>query len=418
MKRKFTQFAKIYLSIAAILMASFSVKAQIGCPNEVVLGTENFGQGTTPSSDPYVTNLIYYPAGPLNSDGYYRVVDSTNQKPEWQVSGDHTGNLNGKMLVINGIAGTFYDRTVTLTQGYVPGQYSISLYAMNIDTLGVCSPTPLLPVLTITVEYLSQSNTWVPLMGSPYTAAPIPQTATPTWVNIGSTFTMPSAGSFIPKTIRVIFGNQTSGGCGNDFAIDDLQLAMCPEGGPAPVEFIDFTAQQKGNGISLNWSTAQEINNSYFNVQRSSDGNANWSTIAKVTGAGNSQVVKNYSSFDATPLSGMNYYRIEQVDFDGNFQFSKTVSVRSNLNNTSVSVLANPFYSTLSVNFSSPAPQLVSANLFDVTGKQVAAEKWSISAGNTRQDFSNVSGLQQGMYILSVRNSSGEILYNAKVVKQ
>lgn len=417
MNKNFTQFAKIYLSIAAILLASFSVNAQIGCPNQVVLGTENFGQGTTPSSDPYVTNLIYYPSGPLSSDGDYRVVDSTNQKPEWQVSGDHTGNLNGKMLVINGVAGTFYDRQVTLSQGYAPGQYSISLFAMNVDTLGVCGSNALLPVLTITVEYLSQSNEWIPLMGSPYTATAIPQTTKPTWVNIGSIFTMPVV-SFIPNTIRVMFGNQTSGGCGNDFAIDDLQLAMCPEGGPAPVEFMDFTAQQKGTGISLNWSTAQEINNSYFNVQRSADGNTGWTTIANVTGAGNSQTVKNYSAFDANPLSGMNYYRIQQVDFDGNYKFSKTVSVRSTLDNTSVSVLANPFFNTLTVNFSSSAPQLVSASLFDITGKQVAIEKWSVSAGNSRKDFSNVSGLQQGMYILSIRNSTGGILYNAKVVKQ
>ena len=418
MKKYFTQFAKIYLSLAVILLASFSAKAQIGCPNALVLGSENFGQGTTPSSDPYVVNLTYQATGPLQNDGNYRVVDSTNQKPEWQHSGDHTGNGNGKMLVMNGKAGTFYDRTVTLTQGFVPGNYTISLYLMNIDPKGLCGTDALLPVLTITVEYLSQSNTWVPLMGSPYASSAIPQTTTPTWVNLGSTFTIPAAGSFIPKTIRVMFGDQTSGGCGNDFAIDDLQLALCPEGGPAPVEFIDFTGQQKGSGISLNWSTAQEINNSYFNVQRSADGNTDWNTIANVTGAGNSQTVKNYSAFDASPISGMNYYRIQQVDLDGNFKFSKTISVRSTLDNTSVSVLANPFYNTLSVNFSSSTPQMVSANLFDITGKQIAAEKWSISAGDSRKDFSNVSGLQQGMYILSVRNSAGAILYNAKVVKQ
>ena len=418
MKKYFTHFAKIYLSLVVILLSSFSLKAQISCPNAVVLGTENFGQGTTASSDPYVVNLTYQATGSLANDGNYRVVDSTNQKPEWQVSGDHTGNGNGKMLVANGIAGTFYDRTVTLSQGFVPGNYSVSLYLMNIDPQGLCGTNALLPVLTITVEYLSQSNTWVPLMGSPYTASAVPQTVTPTWVNLGSTFTMPAAGSFIPSTIRVLFGDQTPGGCGNDFAIDDLQLALCPEGGPAPVEFIDFTAQQKGNGISLNWSTAQEINNSYFNVQRSADGNTDWSNIANVTGAGNSQTVKNYSAFDANPLSGMNYYRIQQVDFNGNSKYSNTVSVRSNLDNTSVSVLANPFYNTLSVNFSSSTSQIVSANLFDITGKQVASEKWTISAGDSRQDFSNVSGLQQGMYILSVRNSSGGILYNAKVVKQ
>ncbi len=418
MKKNLTQFSKIYLSVAIILMAAFSVKAQIGCPNQVILGTENFGQGTTPTSDPYVTNLIYYPTGPMNSDGYYRVVDSTNQKPEWQVSGDHTGNSNGKMLVINGQAGTFYNRSVTLAQGFVPGDYSISLYIMNIDTLGVCSPTPLLPMLTFTVEYLSQSNTWVPLAGSPYTSAAIPQTAQPTWVNIGSTFTMPSVGSFIPSTIRVMIGDETAGGCGNDFAIDDMELGLCPSGGPAPVSLVTFTAQQKGTGVSLNWSTSQEINNSYFEVQRSADGNTNWETIANVTGAGNSQVVRNYSAFDASPLSGVNFYRLKQVDIDGNFKYSSIVSVSTNLNTTGISILENPIYNTLTVNFNSPSAQMVTARLFDITGKQVSSDTWSVSAGNSRQIFSNVSGLLQGMYILSIRNSAGEVLFNGKVIKQ
>lgn len=418
MKKYFTHFAKVCLSIAVIFMASFSVNAQIGCPNEIVLGVENFGQGTTPNSDPYVTNLTYQAAGDLTSEGVYRVADSTNQKPEWQISGDHTGNLHGKMLVVNGIAETFYNRTVTLPQGFVPGDYSISLYIMNVDPVGLCSPTPLLTTLTFTVEYLSQSNTWVPLMGSPYSAAPLPQTTTPIWVNQGSTFTMPSVGSFIPNTIRVKISDGTVGGCGNDFAIDDMQLAFCPSGGPAPVEFMDFTAQLKGNGVSLNWSTAQEINNSYFEVERSADGNTDWEGISKVTGAGNSQVVKNYNSFDANPLSGVNYYRIRQVDYDGNFKFSNTVSVKTNFDKTGISILQNPFYNILTVNLNSPSSQMLSASLIDITGKQVAAEKWSISAGNSRKDFSNVSGLQQGIYILSIRDNAGNILYNGKVVKQ
>ncbi|HET7118381.1 MAG TPA: T9SS type A sorting domain-containing protein, partial [Hanamia sp.] len=383
-----------------------------------VLGTEDFGTGTTASSDPYVTNLSYQATGPLATDGSYRIADSTNQKPEWQVSGDHTGNLHGKMLVVNGIAETFYNRTVTLTQGFVPGDYTISLYFMNIDTIGVCAPTPLLTTLTFTVEYLSQSNTWVPLGGSPFSSSAFPQTAKPTWVNVGSTYTMPSVGSFIPKTIRVKISDGVVGGCGNDFAIDDMKLAFCPSGGPAPVEFMDFTAQQKGTGVSLNWSTAQEINNSYFEVQRSADGNTNWEAIANVTGAGNSQVVKNYSTFDASPLSGINYYRIKQVDFDGNFKYSTIVSVKTNINNTRISVLANPFFNTLTVNFNSPSAQLVSARLIDITGKQVALETWSVSSGNSRKDFSNISGLQQGIYILSIRNKAGEILFNGKVIKQ
>ena len=88
------------------------------------------------------------------------------------------------------------------------------------------------------------------------------------------------------------------------------------------------------------------------------------------------------------------------------------------LQKTSISVLTNPFHNTLSVNFVSPSSLLVSARLIDITGKQIAFEKWSLSPGNTRKDFNTISGLQTGMYILTITNDKGEILYNGKVVKQ
>nr|MDQ6890861.1 T9SS type A sorting domain-containing protein [Bacteroidota bacterium] len=106
------------------------------------------------------------------------------------------------------------------------------------------------------------------------------------------------------------------------------------------------------------------------------------------------------------------------VDKDGNFKYSKTVNVKINTARTGVSVLANPFHNSLQVDFLSSKDEVVNARLVDITGKQVANEKWSITAGNTRKEFSNISALQQGMYILSVYNGAGEVLYNNKVIKQ
>ncbi|MGH2566407.1 MAG: T9SS type A sorting domain-containing protein, partial [Ginsengibacter sp.] len=208
------------------------------------------------------------------------------------------------------------------------------------------------------------------------------------------------------------------GGCGNDFAMDDVKFSVCPEGGPTPVELLNFSARQKGSGVGVDWSTSQEFNSSYFSVEKSADGNTNWNTVATVNAAGNSSTVKNYSAYDPTPSKGINYYRLKQVDKDGSFKYSKTVAVKLNLVKIGVSVLANPFHSTLVIDFLSPTDQAVSARLIDITGKQVANEKWSIPSGSTRKEFSNVGGLQQGMYILTLSNASGEILYNNKVIKQ
>ncbi len=423
MKKNFTLskilFGSLFL-FSLLSITSSKVTAQVTCDNALSIWSENFGTGTTATSstDVLTTGLFYQASGSLASEGSYRVINNTQQKPEWQASTDHTNNLNGKMLVVNGQAESFYQHTVTDAHGFTSGDYTVSLFIMNVDTTGTCSPDPLLPVITFSVEYLSENSTWVPLSGSPFTASAIPQTASPTWVNIGAKFNLPPTGAFFPSQIRIRLGDGTEGGCGNDFAIDDINFSQCPAGGVAPVTLTSFTARHKGSGVSLDWSTSQELNNSYFQVERSGDGSTNWSVISTVNGAGNSQVVNNYNSYDATPLGGVNYYRVKQVDFDGKSSYSNTVAVKMDLQKVGVSVLANPFYNTLSVNFVSPTSQMVTARLVDITGKQIAIEKWSVNNGTTKKDFTNVSGLQHGMYILSIVNNSGEILYNGKVVKQ
>jgi len=424
MKRYFTLISKDFLRFAflfsLLIFSAILLNGQVICPNGTILWSENFGSGTTATSSPDIltTGLSYQETGDLSSEGTYRIINNTQQKPEWQISTDHTGNTNGKMLVVNGQAEIFYRHIITDTRGFAPGNYSVSLFLMNIDSVGICSPDPLLPIATFTVEYLSQTNTWVPLGGSPYTAAPVQQTATPTWVNQGSSFTLPSTGAFFPTQIRITIGDGTEGGCGNDFAMDDVSLSLCPEGGPTPVQLVSFTAHQKGNGVSLDWSTSQELNNSYFQVERSADGNSNWTVLTTVNGAGNSQVAKSYNALDENPLPGLNYYRLKQVDINGNYEYSRIINVKMSMQRASIFVLANPFHNTLSINFVSAVPQSVSARLIDITGKQVAMEQWSVSSGNSTKGFSKISGLQQGMYILTIRNNSGEILYNSKVVKQ
>ncbi|MEO5649223.1 MAG: T9SS type A sorting domain-containing protein [Ginsengibacter sp.] len=406
--------------VIAMLLFSFStLNAQVACTNGKLIYSESFGTGTTITSSPNITSLIYQDTGDFGDEGVYRIANNTQQRSEWHASGDHTGDLNGKMLVANGEAVSFFQHVITDTHGFSEGIYVASVYIMNLNVLPTCEPDPLLPVISLNVEYLDESNNWVPLAGSPITTAPLPQTATPVWINVSANLVLPATGSFFPQQMRITMSDQTGGGCGNDFAMDDVSLTLCPEGGVAPVTFINVTAQNKGNGVNIDWSTSQEINNSYFEVQRSADGSSNWNKVATVNGAGNSQVVKNYSVYDATPYQGVNFYRIRQVDVDGKFEYSKTVSTKLSVANAvTASVLINPFYSALSLNFSSATRQMVSVRLIDITGRQVASEKWTIEAGNSRKDLTNISGLQQGMYILSVTNNAGDVLLNKKVIKQ
>ncbi len=93
---------------------------------------------------------------------------------------------------------------------------------------------------------------------------------------------------------------------------------------PLPVQLIRFDAVKENKTVLLSWTTATEVNNKGFEVERSSDGRQ-WHTVLSVASQandGNSIELKNYTAIDATPLSGLNIYRLKQVDRDGKSSLS------------------------------------------------------------------------------------------------
>lgn len=396
-----------------------TASAQNFCPNETVFWSENFGTGTGTNSSTDVINVLHSPIVPgvwLN-DGYYRIINNAQQRGDWHNAPDHTtGDVDGKMLVVNGIAESFYSKVITNgVTGFNPGTYGASLYLMNTQILGAynCGAQQILPTITFHVEYSlsAAGNSWIALQST--TAASVPQTLTPVWISLGGVFNLPVAA----QRFRLRLSDGTVAGCGNDFAIDDIKFVGCPEGGPLPVKFRDISAVQKGSGINVNWSTSAEYNNQYFQVEKSIDG-TNWAPLARVNGAGNSSALAKYSSYDARPVAGYNYYRVKQVDIDGKSDYSSVVRVKIEIEKTGVSVLTNPFVNNITVDFLSNHNQSVNVRLTDISGKIIAAEKWQIAKGSSRINFEKVANLQRGMYILTVTDSNNEVIYNNKLMKQ
>lgn len=412
---------KLFAVMAAFsFLSAYNTQAQVYCNNETIYFFENFGTGTTPASHPNITSLLTYQAtGDMETEGIYRLANNTFQKVEWHTAPDYTAaDVNGRMLLVNaGAIGAFYRKIVNLPGGYTPGFYGASLYFMNVNTPGTCEPNPVLPGLTIRVEYRDEFNNWIELINSPIASDIIPQTATPTWVKMGGVFTLPSTGSFVVTDLRVSLSNSVFGSCGNDFAIDDIKLASCPDGVPIPVKFLHVSAQKKGTGASINWATATEINNAYFDVEKSTDAGNTWVAINRTKGSINSNVTRNYSAYDAKPVIGTNLYRIKQVDLDGTSKYSVTVSFKMTIEKTAVSVLANPFHSTVTVDFLAVSNQLLTARLFDNTGKQVFSQRIPVSIGSSRKTV-ETGNLARGIYILQVTDENGQAVYNEKLIKQ
>lgn len=95
---------------------------------------------------------------------------------------------------------------------------------------------------------------------------------------------------------------------------------------PLPVELVSFTAEAKNGIVQLDWVTASEKDNDFFEIERSFDGES-FETIGVVEGNGTVQYEIAYDFIDMYPLNGKSFYRLKQHDYDGNFEYSPIVSI-------------------------------------------------------------------------------------------
>lgn len=136
------------------------------------------------------------------------------------------------------------------------------------------------------------------------------------------------------------FGTVVSAANVSNFGLP-FTLGSSNSNNPLPIELISFDARLNGDQVDLTWSTAVEIDNERFIIERSADG-VNFQPILEQPGAGNSQQVIDYSDVDFSPLLGQGYYRLRQIDFDGTYSYSAVRSVFYQPVNTSVAVTVFP----------------------------------------------------------------------------
>ncbi len=161
-----------------------------------------------------------------------------------------------------------------------------------------------------------------------------------------------------------------------------------------PVELIEFNAYPEDLHIKLDWSTAAELNNSHFEVERSTDG-INWSKIAKVDASTESATINNYSYNDQSAASGINYYRLKQVDKDGKTTVYNTLVAVMN-NTVNFQVYPNP----ATTQFTISGENIESANvqIIDAMGKSVEIAG-TIESGKITY---NTESLNNGIYFVNV----------------
>ncbi len=139
-----------------------------------------------------------------------------------------------------------------------------------------------------------------------------------------------------------------------------------------PVELTSLTAVSNGSNVLLNWSTASELNNAGFNVQRSIAGNE-FTTIGFVPGYGTTTEAKTYRFIDANLLAGSYTYRLKQIDFNGTFAYSDEVNaeVTSPVQFELSQNYPNPFNPSTTIKFSIPQSSNVTLKIFNTLGQEL-----------------------------------------------
>lgn len=180
-----------------------------------------------------------------------------------------------------------------------------------------------------------------------------------------------------------------------------------------PVELVSFTASIINRSVNLNWQTATEVNNSGFVIERSviSNGvrNLNWEEIGFVNGKGTTTSTNQYSFIDNSPLSGISYYRLKQLDFDGSFTYSSEIEVNFNSIVSEFNLeqnYPNPFNPSTVISYQLAVSSNVSLKVYDVLGNEVATLVDEFrEAGNHSIGF-NASNLASGIYYYTLTNGS------------
>ena len=185
-----------------------------------------------------------------------------------------------------------------------------------------------------------------------------------------------------------------------------------------PVNLVNFSGQNKGGQNLIEWTTAQEQNSSYFELQRSADG-TNFTAISTVNASGNSNSSKTYQYSDnigSSPLP-VYYYRLKMVDLDGKFRYSNIAKIRMISKGFFVEVAPNPFKDQLQlrVNVESAQQDEATITITDMSGKTLLSKTALLKKGNNAITIDEVKQYASGVYLLNVSTSQQK--ETIKVVK-
>jgi hypothetical protein len=187
-----------------------------------------------------------------------------------------------------------------------------------------------------------------------------------------------------------------------------------------PVEMTSFTAVLQGTSALLKWSTATEVNNNGFEIQRRAEGTTSWAKVGFASGAGTSNAPKAYSYEDKNLAPGVYVYRIKQIDNNGAFKYSASTQVDAGVSTTLqlCGNYPNPFNPTTNIQFSVPQDGYASLKIYNILGQEVATLFSGIAkTGHYIPATFNASRLASGIYFARLQYSGKSLVQRMLMTK-
>jgi hypothetical protein len=177
-------------------------------------------------------------------------------------------------------------------------------------------------------------------------------------------------------------------------------------GGPSnalPITLVNFDGICDGSNVNLTWTTASELNNKMFVIEVSNDAKS-WSTVETVLGAGNSNTIRNYTLAVNSSYSNGSYYRLTQIDFNGDSETFDPIYVNCNKQGSNeVSIYPNPAADLANIDIKASENMEIQLTLFSSTGQILFSQKTHVKEGSNIVKL-DVNNLKPGMYHLNIVN--------------